>query len=103
MANQLPSCIQTDRMLLIIILTVVEARKSALKSEEDSFSDQNLEFPMDNEDDMLDGSISLKYFQRGRSSLTELYMNSTLENGQQPVYTISDQYPSPFSLKSSLV
>jgi hypothetical protein len=93
-------------VLSVIVLTIVEASKSHLKSERESFNDPNDVHPMsDIEDEILDQNISLKYFQRGRSSLTELYMNSNsdINNGQQSIYTISLTDQSPKLQRASVI
>lgn len=92
-------------VISVIVLTVVEANKSA-EDDSESFGDPN-DIPMsDIDDDIFDQNISLKYFQRGRSSLTELYMNSNPDacGNTQPIYTISlgDQQPR-LSIKSTTV
>jgi len=67
----------------VLLLVIVEAKKINVKSESESLSEgepgMGFEIipPSDNEDEGFGSQhMSLKYFQRSRSSLTELYMKS---------------------------
>jgi hypothetical protein len=78
----------------VMALVIWDAKNVPESSESGSIDDPlDVNFS-DNEDDVFDGqNISLKYFGRGRSSLTELYMKSfsfseaTIPTNNGPIFT----------------